>query len=230
MPALPPVPNVIKSRLFWTIEGDPFAVTILFYHYTSAAPDDPDLSTMNTALNAAVTSDLPAMFQSGVTLEGNDSRDLSDPGGAYATITNPTPGTRAGTRLAPGTAAVSNYHVRQSYRGGKPRGYFPFGVGADVSTTGLWSDAFVTDADNAINSALNTVEDTFGGLTIDKQCVVSYYGPPNRVITNPTTGRARTVSTRRDAPGGTGHPLVYIITTRGVTKVIGSQRRRNRNA
>lgn len=230
MPALPPVANVIKSRLFWTVEGDPMAVSILFFHYTSAPPDEGDLGTFTNDLLGAAITNLTGMFQSGVTLESVDSRDLSAMDGSYATVTDATPGTRTGGKLSPGTAAVVNYSIRQSYRGGKPRSYFPFGTSTDVAATGFWADAFVTAYEGAVANLITAAIGTFGGLIVDNQCVVSYYGPPNKVITNPVTGRARTISTRRDAAGGTGHPLVYTITGQNGSKIIGSQRRRNRNA
>jgi hypothetical protein len=230
MPALPPVADVIKSRLFWTIEGDPMAVTILFWHYTSPAPSDADLASFVSNLADAAGTNLAALYQSGITLASADGRDLSAIDAAYATDSIDTPGTRTGGKLAPGTAAVANYSIRQSYRGGKPRSYWPLGTSTDVASTGFWADAFVTDYTTAVQALVTGTIGTTGDLVVDKQCVVSYYGPPNKVITNPTTGRARTVSTRRDATGGTGHPLVYDITAQNGSKVIGSQRRRNRNA
>jgi hypothetical protein len=230
VPALPPVPNVIKARLFWTVEGDPMAVTILYFHYAGGAPDEGDLGSFLNAMDNAAQADLPGMFQSGVTYESSDVRDLSSITGSYVAVSNPTPGTRSGGKLSPGTAAVVNYAIKQSYRGGKPRSYMPFGTSTDVATTGLWADAFVTAYEGAVQSFISDSLGTYGGIDVDKQCVVSYYGPPNKVITNPTTGRARTVSTRRDAPGGTGAPIRYDITGQRGSKVIGSQRRRNRNA
>lgn len=230
MPALPDIANVIKHSMHWAIEGDPLADTILHYHYTSGPPDDTDLTAYLVAMDAAVTADLAPLYQSGIQYLGSDVRDLSNDMGGRAVSSAAIAGTRTGTKLAPGSCALANYIIRRTYRGGKPRSYWPFGVSGDVATTGLWADAFVAAAQTGILDYLQTALATFGGMTIDTQCQVSYYGPPNRIITSGSTGRARTVSTRRDAPGGTGHPIVDTITNAIVSKVIGSQRRRNRNA
>jgi hypothetical protein len=230
MGALPAVANVIKQRIFYTVEGDPMAVTILHWHYSSGAPSDPDLQAFSDAMATAAASGFLPLMNSGVTLDSLDARDISRNDGAYATSAVASAGTRTGSRLAPGTAAVVNYSIRQSYRGGKPRSYFPFGVSADVAATGLWADAFVAAVDSGLVTFLGAGFATFGDLVVDNYCAVSYYGPPNKLLTNPTTGRVRTVSTRRDAPGGTGHPLTYIINSHTTSKTIGSQRRRNRNA
>lgn len=230
MPALPPVADVIKCRMFWTIEGDANAASIFFLHYTSGPPSETDLNTLVGNIITSEESHLIGLFGTGVDCVDVDARDLSAMDANYATSGTADTGTRTGGRLAPGTAAVVNYSIKQSYRGGKPRNYFPFGTSTDVDTTGLWTDAFVNAYSSGVGSFFNDLIGTIGDLVIDKQCVVSYYGPPNKVITNPTTGRARTVSTRRDAPGGTGHPLVYLVTGHAGSKKIGSQRRRNRNA
>jgi hypothetical protein len=230
MPALPTVANVLKYKITWTVEGDPLANTILHYHYTSGPPSDTDLTAFVVAMAAAVTAGLNAEYLASTTFSRHDVRDLSSDMGAVSGGTVDAIGTRAGSRLAPGTAALMNYGIRRSYRGGKPRGYWPIGASADVAATGFWTDAFVSEYGTAVADFIQAGIGSFGGMTVDNQCQVSYYGPPNRILTNPSTGRARTVSTRRDAPGGTGHPIVDIINTQEPTKVIGSQRRRNRNA
>lgn len=230
MGALPPVPNVIKSRIFWTIGGDANAFTILYYHYSSAAPDETDLTAYNTEFDTLNAASWGPEMTSDISYVGCDSRDLSSDMGAYAITSNTLVGSRSGGRLSPGTAALMNYKVHRHYRGGKPRSYFPLGSATDVASTGLWADAFVTEYSGVVEGFLVAVPNTYGSLVVDYQCNVSYYGPPNKILTNPSTGRSRTVSTRRDAPGGTGHPLVDQITARAGTKTIGSQRRRNRNA
>jgi len=230
MGALPNVPNVIKLNIHWAVLGDPLADTILHFHYTSSPPDDADLGSFLTAVHTNVTSTLAPEYESGTQYVGSDVKDLSSPMGGRSTDATIIAGTRTGTRLAPATCALVNYAIRRSYRGGKPRSYWPFGVSGDVAATGFWADAFVTEYEEAVLTFVNNLIGTFGGFVVDNQCQVSYYGPPNKILTNPSTGRVRTVSTRRDAPGGTGEPLVDIIQNWTGSKIISSQRRRNRNA
>jgi hypothetical protein len=126
--------------------------------------------------------------------------------------------------LAPGTAALVNHQISRRYRGGKPRTYLPLGVSSDVNTSGLWTTAFVA----AVEAAYGVyVVDCLGsgiGCSLDKFVNVSYYEPPNVVITNPVTGRVRNQSTRRATP------LIDVINSDTVAQKIASQRRRNRDA
>jgi hypothetical protein len=230
MPALPDVPGVLKVSLHWAIEGDPMADTILHFHYTGGVPSFDDVAGVASVVDGQVSATLAPEYQSGIQFLGCEVRDLSSPMGQRTETSVTTPGTRAGTRLAPGTCALSNYGISRTYRGGKPRSYWPFGVSADVAATGFWADAFVTEYQVAVETFFDGVIGSYSSITVDYQVQVSYYGPPNRVLTNPSTGRARTVSTRRDAPGGTGAPIVDRVASRTSSKIISSQRRRNRNA
>jgi hypothetical protein len=154
------------------------------------------------------------------------ARDLSSAMGAEVEAGGPNGGTRAGSRLSPGTAVVVSHSISRHYRGGHPRTYLPLGCGPDVVAAGTWESTFVTAVDNAWGAfvAALIAGSPYGALTITELVNVSFYGPPNVIITNPVTGRARTVSTVRHPP------IVDPITGHVTRALIGSQRRRNRDA
>lgn len=225
MPALPPVADVIKSQLVWSVEGDPMAVTNFFWHYTGGPPASSDLNTLCALMTTSGATEFAALMSDNMELLGANARDLSSDMANTGTSAASTGGSRTGGNLPPGTCALANYHQPRSYRGGKPRGYFPFGTATDVSAAGLWEGSFVTAYEGAVTAFVaDIVGFTSASFDVDYQCNVSYYGPPNIVVTNPVTGRARTVSTRRSSP------IVTKISGWAGTAKIGSQRRRNKAA
>lgn len=223
MPPLPDVPGVLKLTLNWGVEGDSVAQSILHFAFTGGA-SAADLSTLaNTAVStgesefAALTSDSSGMLSA-------TARDLSSAMGNEATAGTPWVGTRGAALLSPATSAVVSHSISRHYRGGHPRTYLPLGVSGDVAATGLWADAFVALVDAAWGDYIAIIsDDTYGALNVGGFVSVSYFGPPNRLITG-STGRVRTVSTVR------GAPIVDAITGHITRKMIGSQRRRNRDA
>jgi hypothetical protein len=107
------------------------------------------------------------------------------------------------------------------YRGGKPRGYWPLGTATDLQTRQTWTSDFTSAAVTILQNIYSQNNDqSADGCTITNQVNVSYYGPPNRIITG-STGRVRTVSTVRAVP------IVDSVTAVSINDRLASQRRRN---
>jgi hypothetical protein len=225
MPALAPVPNAVKTRVIFGVEGDPQVATHLFFAYTGGPPTETDIAHLATDLVTAAAS-LASLFTATTNMLAADARDLSSDMGAYANENSGgVPGTRTGDRLSPGTCALTNFRIKRSYRGGRPRAYWPFGSGTDIAASGLWTSSFVSEYSAAIVALIGSIAgNVYPSFTVTNQINISWYGPPNVIVTNPVTGRARTVSTRRVPP------VKDTIISVGGSQVISSQRKRNRAA
>jgi len=223
MPALPDVPGVIKFTLNWGVDGDVHAQTVHHVKYTGTVTEASLTTFAGDEVSSTVTH-FGTLATSFTGVLSCTARDLSSDMGVEVTAGPPWSGTRTGDRLSPGTAVVISSNVARHYRGGQPRSYLPLGSGTDVASTGLWADAFVTAMQTAWDDFRGDTEaSTYSTFSTQKMCNVSYYGPPNRIITG-SGGRVRTASTVRTVP------KVDDLLTSTVRKIIGSQRRRNRDA
>jgi hypothetical protein len=224
VPALPSPGAIIQLKLNFKVYGDLVAMTRHFFHYTSGAPSGTDLTTMASDAVSTFGSAFSSLYDVNTSLESATATDLSSAMGHEATAGTPVAGALAGGAIPPAAAAVVAHSIARRYRGGHPRTYLPLGDTSKIATSGTWSSGFVSAVDSAWGTWANGMLTTFGSLVVDKIVNVSYYGPPNVVITNPVTHRARTVSTLRTTP------IVDDITGHSVNPLIGSQRRRNRDA
>lgn len=222
MPPLPSPGNVIKANLLWGVEGDLTAETIHFFSYSGAAGSG-DLSTFASSLVSNADTQFAALVNTSSGMQSATCRDLATSMGAEVTAGTPWTGTRSGGATPPAACVVVAHSIARHYRGGHPRTYLPVGSATDVVAAGTWNTTFLGDVDTAWGLFISGVIDTYGGLTIQNLVNVSYFGPPNRIITS-STGRVRTVSTMR------GVPIVDQVTGHVARKLIGSQRRRNRDA
>lgn len=223
MPALPSVPNYIKSVVDWTIEGDPMGQTINYWQKSGGGGSIADMNSIAAAIATSFGNRLKALYLASTSVTGCSAIDLSSPTANSGLDNTTTAGTRAGSRLSPGTAVVNVHHIARRYRGGHPRNYLPLGASADVVSAGTWDPTFITAVNTAWANIVTDVLGSHGSTTLISLSNVSYYGPPNRTITG-STGRVKTVSTVRTVP------LTDVITASAASAKIGSQRRRNRNA
>lgn len=226
MAPLPPTPDpVVKIMLQWTRDGDPMAQTNHFWRYTGSAPASSDLSSIATAIVSGLETPIAPLCDAHTGLALARVRDVSVAEGPQGEGGAAWLGTRTGGQLAPGTAAVVNHQVDRTYRGGKPKTFFPWGTSTDLATSGLWDPTAVTawqDGWAAFSAAISGL--VGGATTLGSPCNVSYYAGGSHVVISPTTGRARNVPDRRTTPqvdNFAGHVAASLI---------GSQRRRNRNA
>lgn len=221
MPALPSVANVLKVQLLWSDSADVAVTSTLYFQYSGAAPSAGDLNNFCAVVcNAFGAED--SLWHTSVDLTGATAVDLTSHSAAEGAATANFAGTSTGGPLAGGTAVVVNYKIARRYRGGKPRNYYPFGDSSKINTRQSWSAAFVAAVASGVSTAIASIIGTsVGPASISNHVNVSYYSG-SRVVTSPTTGRARNVPILRDAP------LVDNIVSSSVQIVPGSQRRRNR--
>lgn len=222
MPALPPVPSVIKLRLHYDVGTDANAVTVLHVSYLGPAPTSGAMSTFCTSVDALTAAEWPIYLDTETTYLGNDAVDLSSALGGSGSHGTSVAGTRATTPMGAATCVLVSYPIARRYRGGKPRSYLPWGTAEDLATRNTWSGGAVTAFHTGWSAIQNAISAAFpiGAATFESFVAVSYYGPPNRTITG-STGRVRTISTTRATP------LVDILGTFSVSPKVASQRRRN---
>ena len=221
MPALPPVPNVLKVVLEYQLGADLTAINRLYWEYTGTPPTNGVCVTIATDISNAWNTDLASLLNSLNSLESVTVADLSSPSsgeGAYATARD---GTRSGDPLGGQTCLLENLAIQRKYRGGKPRSYWPFGSTGDVLNSQQWETAFVTgSATNLASFATAVSAISVSGCALSPgQVNVSYYEGFTPVL-NPVTGRTR------DVPKVRATPLIDVIASRSVNAYLGTQRRR----
>jgi hypothetical protein len=201
MPALPPVPNVIRLDFDFIVGEDLVAKCRRFLQYTGTAPSHTDCVAIANAAAAAFAAHLPRDFRSDVELVQIHVVDLTTPtsgtgDGTFASI----PGTGAATSRIPASSAmVESGEIARRYRGGHPRVYWPMGFVEALADSQTWTNAFVTQVQgdlDAFNLALKSI--TWTGATIANIVSVSFYNG-FRVFTG-STGRARNISIPRVTP------------------------------
>jgi hypothetical protein len=219
-----PVPQVLKVTLDWTIDADTMGQTIHHYKYTGGPPSAADCNLMAANFVSNASSAFQTLCATTIGVHAATVTDLTSGSHAQGAGGTPWVGTSGTGPLAPGSAVVCQHLIDRRYRGGKPRSYFPLGIHTDLASTGLWAAAFITNVDTQLGIWISGALASGVGCTIANLVNVSYYGPPNIVITNPVTHRVRNASTPRVPP------IVDVIRGSIAKLPVGSQRRRNRDA
>lgn len=226
MAPLPPTPSpVLGLTLHWARAGDALAQTKHLFAFTGAPADGADLANLAASVVTAAETAFAGVVDTVTGVSACTLRDLSVAEGQQGTGGTPWVGTRTGAQLPPGSAVVVNHSVPRTYRGGKPKTFLPAGTGGDVASTGFWDTTLVDAVATAWGAFTAAVDGlSHGTVAIGNIVNVSYFTGGSTVVISPTTGRARNVPKRRTTP------LVENFTAHTVSKVIGSQRRRNRDA
>lgn len=221
MTPLPPVSGVAKVQVLWDVGTDSDVSTTTYWRYSGGSFD--------SAAAAAMAGDIltnwaghEGLWTPTVKLVGCRVLDLASDTAGEAVASTDVAGTRTGGPLPAATCAVANYTIDRRYRGGKPKGFLPWGSDSDLETEQTWTSAFITAALAAWQAFFAAVSGvSSGGSTLTTHVSVSYYSGFT-VVTSPTTGRARNVPTKRTTP------QVDTVGDTEIGTVLGSQRRRNR--
>jgi hypothetical protein len=222
--ALPDVPDVVRVELFYNADADTKALTRHYFGYTGGAPSGADAVTLAGEILAIAATAFAPMMNVNSALTDCQVTDLSSMTGGQGGAAGITAGSRAGGQIPPGAALVISHLIDRRYRGGKPRTYMPWGVSSDITSGGLWSLDFVADALAAWETFTSNVEGQTGGSTVMGVLKnVSYYE-------GYTLGPASPGGYRKRIPTPRVEPIVDDVNSSAAKLLIGSQRRRNRDA
>jgi len=217
---LPAVPNALSCVYVWSAAGNVNMQTKLFYRYSGGAPDSTACTSLAASLYGAMAFE-DGEWGTDVNLTNCIVTDLSSVSGGQGEESSSSPGGKTPGALSMATCFLVNYHIARRYRGGKPRSYWPWLVDSDLLTRREWIPASVATAEGSLSTYFAAaIGTTSGGTTITEHINISYFDGFS-VVTNPITGRARNVPTRR------GTPIVDAITGFTGSTRPASQRRRN---
>lgn len=220
MPALPLVPNVLRTRLLWSDQDDNSVTSSLFWKYSGAGPDSTEAATLASDLSTLVAAEA-ALWGVVTTFLGVTVTDLSTDSGGEGTHTASVAGTDSNPGLPGAAAVLVNFQINRRYRGGKPRIYLPWGSAAHLNTRQSWESGFLGNVQTAITTITTGFVGASAGTTaITAHANVSYY-EGFTTFTTPS-GRVKNLSKLRTTP------VVDNVVSSSVAVNISSQRRRNR--
>jgi|SRR5580704_9795255 hypothetical protein len=205
MPALPPVPGVVRVELLWTQNGVP-AANVLHAAYTGGPPTAGDCTTIAGTINGAFWTDtLKAFYSNFTVLVGTRVTDIATDTGASGEFADGSSGTIDEEGVGAQMCIMVNYGIARRYRGGHPRTYYPGLSNTYLESPQAWSPAGVAGLSAAagdLQAALGSASS--GSTNLTEQVCVSY-----------ATANAPRVD-----------PLVETITDYVVNGAIKTQRRR----
>ena len=174
----PPLPdeNVMKIRLVWKDVAGYYLGTKLLFAFNVGNPSPADLTNVANQVSSAYTANLAPLVAQGVQLTEIDVLDLTTTSGSSATISPGTGGGRTGTLLPIQCCLKMRYIIPRRYRGGKPGGYWPFGVQSDTLDQSHWTASFAStcaaDLQTFINACKASPPPVIGTMT---HVSLSYY-------------------------------------------------------
>lgn len=222
MPALPPVPGVVKLSQQFSYSGNATPLNRFFIHYSGTAPTSAQLSTFCGVVGTSWGANFVAATSGDVIGQSAAAEDLSSSTAAVGSATFSHTGTRTGDGLPPGTCAMEQFIIARRYRGGKPKIFLPFGTSTDLTGAGVWSGSALTAFNTAwANHIVAILAGGWTGAGTLTHVSVSYY-EGFTAVQNPVTGRWRNVAKLR-----VGGPVVDAVVSYSIEQGISSQRRRN---
>lgn len=176
MPALPPVANVLRINLNYTLGSDPLAMNRFFIKYTGTAPSNAALNTFAGTVSSTWLTHMAPIHSSAVTMNLVTVTDLTSPTSGQGSNNATRTGTRVGSGMAGGSSVMIDFHIQRRYRGGKPRIYLPAGVVTDLGTAQAWLAPSVSAFQTAWNNWTNAIiAAPPAGATLTNLVNVSYY-------------------------------------------------------
>jgi hypothetical protein len=217
VPPAAPVPGVLATRIAWSGVGPEQPKNTLYWSYSSGPAQAADLVAFANAVGSAFHTAFQSFININVTMSGVLAIDLSSSSGQEGQGTTGSAGADSGAQLPAEVCAVINYRILRHYRGGHPRGYWPFGSIGNLADSAHWATTWVTALATAFAGFVTAVE-ALSEATIasPKHVAISRYagstwssGPPYKRIPTPRSS-----------------PLVEAVAGYSVSSTLGSQRKR----
>ena len=150
MPALPPVPKVVRITFRQVLQEDLNVINRIYYRYGGTAPTAANLATLETAVAASWAAHISPVQNTNINMTEVDLVDLSSATGAvFNSAFGGGAGTRAGATLTAAVCAIVKHTISRRYRGGHPRSYLWAGSETDIFDVQSWKPAFITELQNA---------------------------------------------------------------------------------
>lgn len=221
MPPLPAAPHCASLDTHFTIGDDTHALSRIYLQFPND-PGTPDLQSLANAAGATFgTAGLQNEMAGTVTVTSFVATSLVNPTLPQGINGVSLAGTEVrGGNLPAETCAVIAYSVARRYRGGHPRGYWPFGQAPDMQSPQLWSTTFRDALQTAFRTWINDICGTTYVAGAPIHVNVSYYS--GSTWHQKPNGNWIRIATRR------GAPLIEPVVSQNVRLRIGSQRRRMR--
>jgi hypothetical protein len=190
MPALPPVPGVLKVVLNGFIDNLDVQnwANVLHFRYNGAQPSSSDCQVIALNIGGAWGATVASLCPSPTTLSNVAVTDLtSDTAGEGIAVINHA-GSRGDDSIPANAAVLISYKAPMRWRGGHPRTYIYALGNADLQGAGQWSTAATAEVlahwQNFINGCQAI---TVGGSSLGTLCCVRYVSsavnpiPPHRL-------------------------------------------------
>jgi hypothetical protein len=211
---------VLKVDFNFAIGSDLTGLSRIHVGFSGGAPDAAELVSFCETLSNAYGTDLKSLAQANTILESVSAIDLTSDLGAQGSYAGAVAGTRSGAELPGDACMVIGYEIVRRYRGGHPRGYWPFGVGADLLSPQAWTSSFITAVDTGWTNFIPLVTGAgWSGAGTLSHDSVSYFAGFT-AVENPVTHRYRNIPNVRVTP------VVDFISSYAYRTRLGSQRRR----
>lgn len=215
MPALPPVPAVLRCALYGFVDNtDTYRWgNVIHFGYTGTAPSNGTCAAIATEFSTMWGTHMSPEQPSPTTLAQVLVTDLTSNTSGEGEWLGTVAGTRGDDSIAANAAMLISYVSPIRYRGGHPRQYLYIGGNADFSGAAEWSTAFTAEGLAHWKAFVEAMLGyTVSGCTLSSFCTISYTSKE----VNPTPPYRRTT------------PLVLSLDITSCTSAqeIASQRRR----
>lgn len=220
MPALPAVPSVLDVSIKWSYGSDVDVLTRFFIQYSGSAPTAGQLDTFCAAVGAEEATEFAALRHTTTESVECLAVDLTSSTSAQGSAALSTAGSLGGVALPADNCALVSYEINRRYRGGHPRGYWPFGSSSEIDTPQLWTSGFVTSFGTNMATFFAAVVGYgwSGAGTLLHVNVSRFEG--FTAVENPVTHRYRNI------PNVRVDPLIDSVSSLLARQQIASQRRR----
>ncbi len=193
----------------------------MYFTYSGPAPTSVDCTFFATAAREAFAANLKGYLTDNGGLISVDVTDLSSDIGAVGSDETAVAGTEAGAALPISVAAIVNYKIARRYRGGRPRGFWPFFTVTDLEDPNTWKSASTSALVASFGDFVDAIVGvTSGGVELTGHVNVHYFeGYTNVAYGSP-------VKYRRVPTPVAGGPTTDPVNSYNVRLNPGSQRRR----
>jgi hypothetical protein len=158
-----PLPDIpcVRIQLGYTTVTSTKMGNRIYFSYTGGPPSGADLNSLATAIEGAWAAHLASLVNNEMSLTNVVVEDIASYTGSTGAWSGISGGTRSGTQPPLQLAFNLQYQIARRYRGGKPKGYWPFGVDADMANAGQWSGTLAS----AVQSQFGAFITALGGLS-----------------------------------------------------------------